>query len=42
MDKGVKIKVEGVESKSKTVWKYIGYGAIALVLALITVIVINI
>ena len=42
MDKGVKIKTEGVESKSKTIWKNIGYGALALALAIITVLVINI
>ncbi len=42
MDKGAKIKVEGVESKSKIIWKNIGYGALAVVLAIITVLVINI
>ena len=42
MDKGVKIKIDETESRAKTVWKYIGYGALSLVLALITVIVINI
>ena len=42
MDKGVKIKTEGVESKSKIIWKNIGYGALALALALVTVLVINI
>lgn len=42
MDKGVKVKTEGTESKAKTFWKFVGYGAIAIFLALITVIVINI
>ncbi len=42
MDKGVKIKTEGSENKTKTFWKYVGYGAIGIFLALITVIVINI
>ncbi len=42
MDKSVKVKTEGVESKAKTAWKLIGCGALALVLALITIIVINI
>ena len=41
MDKGVKIKTDGVESKAKTIWKNIGYGALALALAIITVLVIS-
>ncbi len=41
MDKGVKIKTEGVESKAKAVWKHIGYAVLSIALALITVIVIN-
>ncbi len=42
MDKGVKIKTDGVESKAKIIWRNIGYGAIAVALALITVLVISI
>ena len=42
MDKGVKIRTEGVESKSKIIWKNIGCWALALVLAIVTVLVINI
>ena len=42
MDKGIKVKTEGAESKSKAVWKTIGVVALSIFLALLTVLVINI
>ena len=42
MDRGVKVRLDGTESKAKSVWKTIGLISLSVFLALLTVIVINI